>query len=235
MYGVHRISTEIVKDDLSIIVSRDEDGVLYHRVLGDVVVEKQILGATKTLLICPVEPMNLPKALTSSLLVEFQKPLVVEPGYKKRIFVTFPVEIGVFTGGGKMDRPIDIFTFGKPKFTLYGDVKTGSICKYWMSDLNHRMPDVDPAYEGIIDLNISNRGKRWVEVTKAVFNAYGMKMYYDSELVSMKAKMMIQDDDYSETEFSVKPFIDGMRLSKEVYIQSKQPLKGSKFIMEGGI
>ncbi len=235
MYGDHVIPVEVVKDELSISVTHIDGHLLYHRELGEDVVEKELLAGKGDILICPVEPMNLPKNITSSLLVEFEKPLVVEPRYKKRVFVTFPTEIGVFTGKGKSARYIDIFGLSKPKFTLYGDVKTGSICKYWNSEVYHKLPKVDPAYEGIIDLNISNIGKRWVEVTKVVFSAYGMKIYYDSGVASMRASMIIQGEDHSETKFIDKPLRKGMKSSKEIYIHSIQPLKGQKFIMEGGI
>ncbi len=226
---------EVVKDELTISVSHTDGRLLYHREFGEDVVEKELLAGKGKILICPVEPMNLPKNITSSLLVEFEKPLVVEPRYKKRVFVTFPTEIGVFTGKGKSARYIDIFGLNKPKFTLYGDVKTGSICKYWKSEVYHKLPKMDPAYEGIMDLHISNLSKRWVEVTKVVFSAYGMKIYYDSGVVSMRASMIIQGEDHSETKFIDKPLRKGMKSSKEIYVHSIQPLKGQKFIMEGGI
>ena len=33
--------------------------------------------------------------------------------------------------------------------------------------------------EGIIELTIRNTTSEWVSISKAIFNAYGMKLYYD--------------------------------------------------------
>lgn len=236
MYGVRGIPGEITKDHLNIATSKSEGGLVYHREMVDDMVEKNIFTDINDILICPIEPLNLPKKLTSSLLIEFEKPLVIGPGSKKRIYLTFPVEIGVFIPSDRSAMPLDMFTFTKQKFTLYGDVKTGSICKYWKSDIHNKPPRSDPAYEGVIELYLLNPGKRWVEVTKTVLNAYMMKIYYDASMVSMRARMKIISEDISETSFIDKPLRKGMRASKEVYTtQIKQTLTGQKFIMEGGI
>lgn len=234
MYGNHTVPTEIMKDDLRITLTGDRGYFTYHRELCDDIVEKNIMADKGNIVICPIEPLNLPKKLSSSLLIEFEKPIVIGPGYKKRVFLTFPVEIGVFIGEDRQTKPLDIFSFGKKKFTLYGDVKTGLICKYWKSNIYEKPPRPEPHYEGILELMLTNSSKKWVEVTKTVLNAYNMKMYYDSSRVSMRARMNIIGEDISETSFLDKPVGKGMKPSREVYTQVKQTLKGHKFIMEGG-
>jgi len=120
--------------------------------------------------------VNKPKELTPHFLIEFERSVFIEPSARRTVFVKFPVEIGVFVHGKKDFQILDVLTLNKQKFTLYGDVVSGVICKYWKSEVYSTIPDTNPVYEGVIELNITNTTARWVEVTKAVFAAYGMKI-----------------------------------------------------------
>jgi hypothetical protein len=48
--------------------------------------------------------------------------------------------------------------------------------------------------KGFFELDLSSSSSDWEEVTKAVLNAYGMKVFYNTRLVAMKARMKIDDD-----------------------------------------
>ncbi len=237
IYGTHVAPFEFIEDELTLKVTEEDQKINYTRELGEDVIEKSVISEDNRITIQPVEPLNLPKELTSSLLIDFENPIVIDSGMKKEIFATFPIEIAVFLEGGSADKPLDIFTLAKQKYTLYGDVKTGTICKYWSTQQSTDIPeDLDPLVEGIMALTIVNRTKEWKEVSKVVFDAYGMKIYYDEEKVGMKGAMFIKEEDLSETGFSNKPIEKDMRKAREVYRKKKSALTGgTKFVMESGI
>ncbi len=235
MYGEHKAPFEFEREPLIVSTEETEEGIDYHREYEENIIDKTIFSKEKDIIINPIEPLNTPKALTSALLIEMDKPLVLEPKNKKKVYLTYPLEIGVFVKGKKHYKDIDIFTLVKNKYTLYGDVKTGTICKYWKSELHTSEPSPDPLHEGVLELQLYNFAEEWIEVTKSVFNAYGMVMFYDDELVSMKGQMKIVGEEKSATRFLTEPLREGMKKSLEVFEKKVQHLKGAKFIMEGGI
>lgn len=235
IFGLHDVPLRIVHEGISFSIERDRGGLLYRRKCMDEEVENIFLSSNSKVLINPIEPLNMPKELTPYLLIEFEKPIFIEPITNKKIFITFPVEIGIFVHGKKDYQIIDILTLTKQKFTLYGSVKSGVICKYWESGVYSTMPDINPIYEGVIELSMRNTTMRWVEVTKAVFNAYGMKIYYNDDMVFMKANMRILSKKIAEINFVGSHLKKGMKRSLELYISRKIPMIATKFLMEEGI
>jgi hypothetical protein len=235
MYRYYDAPFKIVKDGITLTLEKEGERLLYRSVCADKEVEKIILASDGKVLINPVEPLNKPKELTRYLLIEFERSLVVGPGSTKRIFVTYPIEIGVFIAGSTQFEIIDILTLVKQKFTLYGDPRSGVICKYWGSEVYSSLPSVDPLHEGVIELSMTNTTTWWVEVAKAIFNAYGMKSYYNDDLVSMKATMKIMSKTLAETDFVDAPLQEGMKKSLELYTVRRLPVVGTKFVMEVGL
>jgi hypothetical protein len=160
---------------------------------------------------------------------------LIEPEATKKIFSTYPIEIGVFISTKTAVEVLDIFTLVRQKLTLYGDPRSGVICKYWRSTVYSSAPSVNPLHEGIVELSIKNTTKGWVKVTKAIFNAYGMKIYYRDDLVAMQATMKILPGNLAETEFVDAPIEPGMKKSLELYTVRKLAVKTTKFVMEAGL
>ncbi len=236
MFGEHKIPFELSDENLSIEVEDLKGEYLYRRTVDEDIVEKTILSKRGAqMILSPVEPLNIPLKLTSALLIEFENTLLVEPSSKTKVYVTFPVEVGVFIKGGKSDMPMDCFTLTKPKYTLYGDVKTGTICKYWSSSAETKFPKVNKHLEGVLELQIINSHTDWVELHNVVFTAYGMKIYYNRSLAAMRGRINIKDDHIVSTDFIDKPLIKGMKKAMEVYTRGRQPLMGNRFIMEGDL
>jgi hypothetical protein len=104
-----------------------------------------------------------------------------------------------------------------------------------MSNVYSSIPSINPLYEGIIELSITNTTKEWITVTKAIFNAYGMKIYYRDDLVAMKASMKIIHGSIAETDFVDAPLEPGMNKSLELYTVKKLAVTTTKFIMEAGL
>jgi hypothetical protein len=236
MYGIHESPFNLDIDNVSIAVEKQNSSLLYRRsgVQGNS--EKLLLQDSCRFLLNPIEPVNMPKRLTHFLLVNFQKTVILEPGATRKVYITFPIEIGVFISQGKEEfEIIDIFSFARFKYTLYGVPSNGIICKYWESDLYHSPPDTNPLYTGYIDLKIVNDSDHMIEINKCMFNAYGMKIYYEENKVVMKAVMRIPSRKLAETEFINCPGKGKFKKAMELYVSSKLRVTGTKCIMEYGL
>jgi len=205
MYGYYDLPFSVEKEGISISVENAEGRWVYKRTLGTEEVEKVIFGDGKHVIINPVEPINTPKEITPNLLIEFEKTLLLAGGEKKQIFLTFPVEIGIFIAdrGNKSLQLLDVLTLVRQKFTLYGEVSNGVLCKHWKSQVYSNPPSLNPLQEGIMELTLRNASSDWASISKAVFSAYGMKLYYNGD-VFMKARMDIINRTTAETSFEVQ-------------------------------
>ena len=98
--------------------------------LEQIQIEKLILGDGKHLIINPVEPLNTPKEITPNLLIEFEKTLLLAGGAKKKIFLTFPIEIGVFISDkeNKNLQLLDVLSSGETEiYSLWGGFKWSNL------------------------------------------------------------------------------------------------------------
>jgi hypothetical protein len=227
MYGHYDPPFSVEKEGILISVEKNEKMWIYKRTLGTDKVEKRIIGDRKHLVINPVEPLNTPKEITPNLLIEFEKSLLLAGGARKKIFLTFPIEIGVFISdeGNKNLHLLDVLTLARQKFTLYGSVSNGIICKHWKSEIYSNSPSSNPLQEGVMELTIRNTTSEWVPISKAVFNAYGMKIYYNVD-VFMIAHMDILTKDTAETGFDLH------HINEELKINSPKDPNTSKEAIE---
>ena len=235
VFGTYVIPFKIEEKELCISVEKEADISFYRSEYLHEKEEIKLLTSDSNILINPIEPLNKPKEITPYLLIDFENSFVIGPGAKKMVYITFPVEMGVFISENTNFRIIDILTLSNQKFTLYGDPREGLICKYWKSEVYSSIPYAHPLHEGIIELNITNVTNYWLKVTKAVFNAINMKIYYNNDIVSMKAKMKILSEHMAETDFINYPLITGMKKSLELYTTRKISVITPKFVMESGL
>ena len=235
MFGEHDFPLLVEQEDLSLVIEEDGPLFVYQRnCQGEKA--KRILAADKgKLLINPVEPLNKPKDITPYLLIEFETPVMVAPRANKKVLLTFPVEIGAFISVDSDFEILDIFALIQQKFTLYGDPSYGAICKYWKSGVFPAPPSGDPLREGTLDLEIQNITASWIEVTRGVFSAYGMKIYYDEETVAMRGTLKIKGPSMAETEFQEFPPEAGMTRALDLYTAKKLSVSSTKFVMEFGL
>jgi len=182
------------------------------------------------IIVNPVEPINVPKNITRFLEIDFP-PIILKPNCVETIYLKFPIEIGVFAKDGDKMIVIDIFTFEKPKYTLYGNPKNGVVCRWFWSEVYYEIPEVDPLKHGVLKLVIKN-GKDWIEVGKIVLDCYAMKIYYD-KFASCWAEMKISSKISAETSFVDKPIAEGMKKATELYTTRR--LMGKSFVMEWGL
>lgn len=236
MFGLYGPTFNMEIEGVSLSVEDHQDSLIYRRwgSLGST--ERLLFQDQCGFLLNPIEPVNLPKRLTHFLLVNFKKTLILEPGTTQKVYITFPIEMGVFVSQGKEDfEIIDIFSFAKLKYTLYGAPSNGIICRYWESDVFLSPPDTDPWHTGYIDLRIVNDTEHMAEISKSLFNAYGMKIYYEENKVVMKAVMKVPSRKLAETEFINCSGKSRFKKAMELYVSSKLRVSGSKCIMEYGL
>ena len=235
MFGEYDIPVNIQQDNLSISVQKEDNLLIYRRTCLEEKTEKNLLINNGKIILNPVEPLNIPKSLTTYLLIKLEKTLVLEPKSTKKVFLKFPLEIGVYLSNSQDLQVLDVFTLTKPKFTVYGDPRNGVLCKHWKSDIYTSIPSVVPVYEGVIQLKIENTNPDWIEITKAVFNAYGMKIYYNDRMAAMKAKMKIRSGSIADTDFRNSPIEEGMTNALEIYTAPKLSIASKEFVMEFGL
>ncbi len=223
MYGYYDPPFSVEQEGIAISVENTGEHWVYRRTLGTDKVEKIILGDGKCLIINPVEPLNTPKEITPNLLIEFEKTLLLAGGAKRRIFLTFPIEIGVFISdkGDKNLQLLDVLSLARQKFTLYGEVSNGVLCKHWKSRIYSISPSPNPLQEGIMELTLRNTSSDWASISKVVFSAYGMKLYYDGD-VFMRARMDILNRNTAETGFELQ------HLSGELKSSHRRDFKARK-------
>ena len=218
---------------IKVIVKKDNNFYRYIRE-GDEKVEKIIVTKSCNLVINPIEPVNLPKNLTNFLYIELENPVFSEPKSFTDVYLTFPIEIGVFLAMKKSFEVLDIFSLQKQKYTLYGNPRTGIICRYWRSDVYSKIPELDPIRNGVLKLKIVNNSDEWVEIKRIVLDVYGMKIYYNESLVFSSALMNIVSRNVAETFFLDESFRD-MNKSIELYVARRIPTMKKKFVMEWGL
>lgn len=236
MFDLYNFPIELEKEGIRILCKEEQERVvIYRRIIGDEEVKKVLLVKDGQISINPIEPLNTPKRITPYILIEFENPLMIEPKVSKSIFITFPIEIGVFVTGNKYHEILDIFSLVKKKFTLYGSPRGGYVCKWWKTKVFSSMPSVNLINEGILDLKIMNETQNWVQLTRGVFNAYGMKIYFNNDIVSAKATMSISPHEIAETDFVNAPLIKNMKKALEVYTVSKLSITSAKFTMSEGL
>ncbi|QYZ79456.1 DUF432 domain-containing protein [Methanofollis formosanus] len=235
MYGTHDLPFHYETDGFSLDFEHESGRYLYRRELNGSRKEHLLLSSGGRVIVNPVEPLNLPKSICHALLVEFD-PLSIEPGARSTVYLTFPVEIGVFVAGRGNLEVLDIFSWNAPKYTLYGASDGGTIARYWKSPTYAAPPDLDPLREGLLALTISNTTRDWVELSRVVLESIGMKIYYDDALVSMQARMRLVSTMVAETSFRDRPFEEGQKKALELYLgRVLAGVERSRFLMDQGL
>jgi len=232
MFGTFDTPLNINESGIFLSIENKEKVQFYSRECLGEKIETHLITEKNKILIHPVEPVNIPKKITQYFLIEFDKSIFIEPNGKNTIYVKFPIEIGVFTSGKKDIEIIDVFSIVPQKYSIYGDPRNGVLCRYYLSEVFYSIPQTDLLQEGVVELNIINTTSKWVELTKAVFNAYGMKMYYDNNLVAMKANIRILGEEIAETYFINASLQSGMKKAMELYTAKKIHVNITRFVME---
>jgi hypothetical protein len=176
-------------DGLSLSLDMKEGHYLYRRDLAGNLVEKAISVGLSRLLVHPVEPFYTGSEAAGHLELEFP-PLIIEAGATETIFLTFPVEIGIFVEGIRDTEILDAFSIGPPKFSLYGTPHRGFITRFARSGRHRDLPPVNGAREGVLKLTVRNMLTEWATVSRVVLDSPEMHLY-SSDFAGLVAVMRI--------------------------------------------
>jgi hypothetical protein len=234
VFGEFDYSFRYESEDVSVRVDQTEGFYQYFRKSGGESVTKVISGGSGTMVINPVEPINLPREVTSYLEIHFT-PVAVEPASTQSVYLKFPVEIGVFLESKGDFDILDIFSLVKPKYSLYGPPEQGIITRYHETPVSGTIPPVDRLKEGVIALTIANTSRSWLDVSRVVLDCRELFLYY-GDIVSITARMDILSKDIADVRSEDRPLREGMKPSillskaRKTLIPEKIP-----FMMEFGV
>ncbi|MDK2975008.1 MAG: uncharacterized protein PWP08_1379 [Methanofollis sp.] len=234
MYGTYGFAFHYEKDGFSIGIDQENGRYVYRRTLDGRTRERTLISSGGRVIVNPVEPLNLPKEVSSHLLVEFE-PISIEPGARETIFLTFPIEVAVFVAAKGNYEVVDIFSWNRQKYTLYGLSDRGVIARWWGSKVSFSPPLLNPLREGLLSLAITNTANHWVDVSRLVLDGFGMKIYYEDS-ATMRAWMRIASTMVAETGCYDAPSSEGQHKSLELYTaRSIAGIERSRYMMDQGI
>ncbi len=238
MFGWHECPLEIPIGDERLSFEPFDSNWVYKRIKQDKVTERMILSEKIECFLTPVEPLLTPKELTSLLLLEFESPLWLEPRKDKRIFVSAPLEVGVYVGNRHSLRSLDlldVISCSSQKFTLYGQVHDGMICKYFNTPVWLQEPLLETPDRMLVELLLQNRTGTWVKVTQTILSAFHMTIFFSPNRAMMRATMTITQEGLAETQMSDSPLDKESQKAIQQFRSRRLPGISHKFVMEWGI
>jgi hypothetical protein len=218
VYGEYSEPFSYRDDHIELSVEPEGSSFLYRRICDGQVVEK-LLADNFNLTINPVS----------------FRPIILKPGSKKSVYLTFPIEIGVLLGKGTSYDILDIFSLCKTKYSLYGTPEAGLITRWHESKCFDTVPVTDRRYEGVLLLTMENQSSGFIEVSRAILSDYGMQIWY-GECVSLICSMKIFSHSTAETLIINRPVNPEMKSSIPLYVALKIPVVQRKgHFMEHGL
>jgi hypothetical protein len=234
VFGIYPYPFRYESGEILVTVEQSDPFYAYTRECKGVRVKKVIASPPGTIHILPVEPLTLPKQVTRFLEIRFP-PVMVEPLAEKILYVTFPLDIGVFIEGKGDIEKLDIFSLREQQYSLYGPSDRGVITRYHESSIGGYIPETDPFREGVMHLTMKNASRNWIEVSRGVFERTNMAIFYD-ELVGMTARMELFSSLVAETDIVDRPLREGMKRSIGLSSGRRAPFVEQKgFLMEHGV
>jgi hypothetical protein len=200
---------------LSLSLEMREGHYEYRRELAGEQVVKSISVGLSRLLVHPLNPFPLDFNAASHLEVEFP-PLIMEAGATETIYLTFPIEVGVFVEGLRETEVLDIFSADPPKFSLYGPPRRGVITRFARSRRQREIPAVDGLRDGILKLSIQNTLNEWAGVSRVVMHEADIHLSM-GEFAGMVAMMRITGRGVAEVQGIDRPLKGGMRRAHDLF------------------
>jgi len=196
-FGYGKFPIDYAVNFEGLTLSFDLENGMYHykRALGDWKTDINVCVTGAKVLIHPVEPLNLPDNLTDFMEIRFN-PIRVEPSGRCVVFVTMPIEIGVFLESAEGSADIlDIISYVYPKYSLYGGSNRGVITRFNESKVYYYPPAMKNYESGLLKLEIENKSDEWATVGRVVIFQKGLYLYFDENFVAASAEMKIISPD----------------------------------------
>ncbi|MDO5847391.1 MAG: DUF432 domain-containing protein [Methanocorpusculum sp.] len=190
-FGTYPFSRCIQHRKLSLSFEDDGGIIRYHRLFAGKTIEANIASGNREYTIMPSAPLHLPKPVTDFLQIRFDE-IAIEPGAKTVIFVTAPLEIAVtLKAENAAAKTLDVFSFAKPKFALYGTATRGVITRFIRSPVSSVPVPVKNYKEFLLRLEIENTADTWASIGRVILFMKGLSLYWDSASVAACASVSI--------------------------------------------
>ena len=185
-YGIH-----VVKDKLefqipnnSISLKRANDDKFFYKRTGPFgTLEKLISIRTSDLEMefVPTHPIYTPSYKTDYMFLRLSKPVFVSRNSKTEIFVSIPVEIGLFFTGNKIREYFDVFSCNDDysRYALYGQPDQGILCKFANVVPEAKVPENLEFVHGRLKVIVNNELDTGVSIGKVVFPIRDHDVYYN--------------------------------------------------------
>jgi len=182
-----------------------------------------------TIELSPIRPLNHPAKRTNYMYLDFTSPIFLSEFVSATIFVTCPIEIGIFIIHDGHKDSLDWFTCNPldSRFGLYGTPELGTLCKYVQSDIVQSYDDSTPFINGVMKINLKNELESGKSVSKSVFPLSDYSLYYKNNLVIfdtaniiLKKKALVESTDVSslkiDTDWTAAPSYERIQPSKRL-------------------
>lgn len=188
-YGLYDVndSLEIFLPDTDIKFEKISSDVFsYYRKNSDgKIIEKMIPVNSTTLKIevAPIRPLNHPARRTTAMYLEFDKEIYLSEESAATVFVSCPIEIGLFIVHGEHRDSLDFVSCNvyNSRFGLYGSPDTGILCKYSKSQIVNSHSDAIPYRNGIMKILLKNELSVGKSISKIVFTITDNSVYYNEK------------------------------------------------------
>lgn len=220
-YGKFPIDYAVNFEGLNLSFDLQNGMYYYKRALGDWKTDINVCVTGAKMLIHPVEPLNLPDKITDFMEIKFD-PIRIEPSGRCVVFVTMPIEIGIFLES--KDGPaeiLDIVSYVYPKYSLYGGSNRGVISRFNESKVYYYPPSMKNYETGLLKLEIENRSDEWATVGRVVVFQKGLHLYFDENFVAASAEMKIISPDVAVVTGIDSPIRPGMTPSNRLFKNRK--------------
>ncbi len=232
-WGAHKAPLNLDLNGVLISFTKSKEGYLYKREGLDGPFDCFVIGGRDKLSIAPVVPLKKYKGLSSYLFIELSKKISLQPRSSGKIFTDFPVEVAVFNGRARAASALDYLSYVSYKHSLYGRIKDGLICRYWLSPIYETMPELNPLERGALSLQLENGTANWAEISSVLLHESAINIYYSPALVAIQASMRVTGDLTAETDGISAPLSEEM-VSSPDNIGGRFLLAQGKTLMEEG-
>ncbi len=185
-YGIHTVKEKLefcLPNNTISLERMSEDKFHYKRMNSSGVIEKIIAIKTPNLEMefVPTHPLYTPSYKTDYMFLRLTQPLFVSRNSVTDIFVSVPIEIGLYFTGNEIREPFDVFSCepAYSRYALYGDPDQGTICKYAKVMLQTQDDKFISYVQGGLKITIDNELDTGISIGKIVFPIQDHDIYYD--------------------------------------------------------
>ncbi|MGI0102000.1 MAG: DUF432 domain-containing protein [Nitrosotalea sp.] len=165
-----------------------KDKFLYNRKSHDILIEKLLSIRTPDLEIevVPTLPLYVPSYKTDYMFLRLSKSIFVSRNSSTEIFVSVPIEIGLFFTGNEIREYFDVFACEPrgSKYALYGQPDNGNLCKFATVTPNAVEKDALYYLEGQLKIIIDNEFDTGISLGRIVFPISDHEVYYNQSAAS---------------------------------------------------